>query len=225
MLQARAGYRSARPPSICSNPACNARPVHTKVPTTDSAGILATRSPRVLASPISHGTHNRAEVATLLGQHVLGPRGTHRIEPPLHDAILLERPETLRQCRWSDALQRVLQVLKASRTMLEEIAQDEASPARSNDAECVGHRAFGRRGRPSAALVQPSITRYSARLKRLPHPASNVRTDECRLRVKMRRTHLEHNESAFPPLTDMTADMLGIRLRPCTDSCTAAKSP
>jgi hypothetical protein len=34
-------------------------------------------SPRVLASPISHGTHNRAEVATLLGQHVLGPRGTH----------------------------------------------------------------------------------------------------------------------------------------------------
>jgi hypothetical protein len=25
MLQARAGYRSARPPSICSNPACNAR--------------------------------------------------------------------------------------------------------------------------------------------------------------------------------------------------------
>src|ERR1700739_3548413 len=72
----------------------------------------------------------------------LGPRGTHRIEPPLHDAILLERPETLRQCRWSNAIQRVLQVLKASRTMLEEIAQDEASPARSNDAECVGHRAF-----------------------------------------------------------------------------------
>jgi hypothetical protein len=33
MLHARAGYRSARPPpSICSNPACNARPVHTKVP-------------------------------------------------------------------------------------------------------------------------------------------------------------------------------------------------
>src|SRR6267154_1209140 len=71
-----------------------------------------------------------------------GPRGTHRIEPPLHDAILLERPETLRQCRWGNAIQRVLQVLKASRTMLEEVAQDEASPARSNDAECVGHRAF-----------------------------------------------------------------------------------
>src|ERR1700757_5547105 len=31
----------------------------------------ATRSTRILASPISPGTHNRAEVATLLGQHVL----------------------------------------------------------------------------------------------------------------------------------------------------------
>src|SRR5258707_11821871 len=102
----------------------------------------ARRSTRVLASPISHGTHNRAEVATLLGQHILGPRGTHRIEPPLHDAILFERPKALRQCRWSNAIQRVLQILKASRTMLEEVAQDEASPARSNDAECVGHRAF-----------------------------------------------------------------------------------
>src|SRR4029077_15321194 len=102
----------------------------------------ARRSPRVLASPISHGTHNRAEVATLLGQHVLSPRGTHRIEPPLHNAIPLQRPETLRQCRWGNAIQRVLQVLKASRTMLEEVAQDEESPARSNDGECVSHRAF-----------------------------------------------------------------------------------
>jgi hypothetical protein len=49
----------------------------------------ARRSTRVLASPISHGTHNRAEVATLLGQHVLSARGTHRIEPPLHNAIPL----------------------------------------------------------------------------------------------------------------------------------------
>jgi hypothetical protein len=29
----------------------------------------------------------------------------------------------------------------------------------------------------------------------------------------MRRTHLEHNESAYPPLADVTADMLGVRLR------------
>src|SRR5215469_16896780 len=101
-------------------------------------------STRVLASPSAHGTHNRAEIATLLGQHVLSPRGTHRIEPPLHNAIPLERPKALRQCRWSNAIQRVLQVLKASRAMLEEVAQDEARPARSNDAERIGHRAFGR---------------------------------------------------------------------------------
>jgi len=29
----------------------------------------------------------------------------------------------------------------------------------------------------------------------------------------MRRTHPEYNESAYRPLTDMTADMLGVRLR------------
>jgi hypothetical protein len=29
----------------------------------------------------------------------------------------------------------------------------------------------------------------------------------------MRRTHLEHDGSAYPPLADMTADMLGVRLR------------
>src|SRR6516225_12220938 len=98
------------------------------------------RSTRVLASPISHGADNWTEVAALLSQHVLRTRGTHRIKPPLHNAILLKRPETLRLCRWGNAIQRVLQVLKASRTMLEEVAQDEASPARSNDAECVGHR-------------------------------------------------------------------------------------
>src|SRR5712692_11763287 len=56
-------------------------------------------SRRVLASPSAHGTDNRAEVATLGGKNVLGPRGTHRIEPPLHYAILLKRLETLRQRR------------------------------------------------------------------------------------------------------------------------------
>ena len=41
-----AGLIHARPPSICSNPACNARPVHTKVPTADmpSASALNCRS-------------------------------------------------------------------------------------------------------------------------------------------------------------------------------------
>ena len=53
-------------------------------------------STRVLPPPIAHGTDDRAEVATLGGEDVLGPRGAHRIEAPLDDAILLKRPETLR---------------------------------------------------------------------------------------------------------------------------------
>jgi hypothetical protein len=55
----------------------------------------AERSTRVLSTPGAHGTDNRAEVATLGGKHVLGSRRAHRIEPPLHDAILLKRPEPL----------------------------------------------------------------------------------------------------------------------------------
>jgi hypothetical protein len=98
----------------------------------------ATRSTRILASPISPGTHNRAEVATLLGQHVL--------------VLWRLRRESVSTAGWP----------------------------RRDPSRLIN----GRRGRPSAALVQPSITRYSARLKRLPHPASNVRTDECRLRVR-----------------------------------------
>ena len=91
----------------------------------------ATRSTRILASPISPGTHNRAEVATLLGQHVL--------------VLWRLRRESVSTAGWP----------------------------RRDPSRLIN----GRRGRPSAALVQPSITRYSARLKRLPHPASNVRTE------------------------------------------------
>jgi hypothetical protein len=57
---------------------------------------LVSESTRVLAPPIAHGTDDRAEVATLCGEDVLGPRGTHRIEAPLDDAILLKRPQALR---------------------------------------------------------------------------------------------------------------------------------
>jgi hypothetical protein len=53
-------------------------------------------STRVLPPPIAHGADDRAEVATLGSEDVLGPRGAHRIEAPLDDAILLKRPETLR---------------------------------------------------------------------------------------------------------------------------------
>jgi hypothetical protein len=98
----------------------------------------ATRSTRILASPISPGTHNRAEVATLLGQHVL--------------VLLRLRRESVSTAGWP----------------------------RRDPSRLIN----GRRGRPSAALVQPSITRYSAPLKRLLHGASNVRTDECRLRAQ-----------------------------------------
>jgi hypothetical protein len=58
----------------------------------------------VLASPVAHGADNRAKVAPLGGKHVLGPRRTHRIETPPHDAILLERPEPLRQRRRRNAI-------------------------------------------------------------------------------------------------------------------------
>ncbi len=57
---------------------------------------LVGESTRVFAPPITHGTNDRAEIATLCGEDVLGPRGTHRIEAPLDDAILLKRPQTLR---------------------------------------------------------------------------------------------------------------------------------
>jgi hypothetical protein len=53
-------------------------------------------STRVLAPPIAHGTDDRAEVTTLCGEDVLDPRGTHRMEAPLDDAILLKRPQALR---------------------------------------------------------------------------------------------------------------------------------
>ena len=61
-------------------------------------------STRVFASPRPHGSNNRAKVATLGGQHVLGARRTHRIETPLHDAMLLKCPKTLRQRRRRDAV-------------------------------------------------------------------------------------------------------------------------
>src|SRR5258707_3030463 len=57
---------------------------------------LIGESTRVLAPPLAHGTDDWAEVATLCGEDVLGPRGTHRIEASLDDAILLKRPQTLR---------------------------------------------------------------------------------------------------------------------------------
>ena len=57
---------------------------------------LIGESTRVLAPPLAHGTDDRAEVATFCGEDVLGPRGTHRIEASLDDAILLKRPQTLR---------------------------------------------------------------------------------------------------------------------------------
>ena len=57
---------------------------------------LIGESTRVLAPPLAHGTDDRAEVATLCGEDVLGPRWTHRIEAALDDAILLKRPQTLR---------------------------------------------------------------------------------------------------------------------------------
>src|SRR5258708_114181 len=38
---------------------------------------LIGESTRVLAPPIAHGTDDWAEVATLCGEDVLGPRGTH----------------------------------------------------------------------------------------------------------------------------------------------------
>src|SRR5215475_13632217 len=53
-------------------------------------------STRVLAPPIAHGTDDRAEIAALCGEDVLGPRGTHRIEAPLDDTILLKRSQTVR---------------------------------------------------------------------------------------------------------------------------------
>ena len=56
---------------------------------------LVRGSTRVLAAPIAHGTDDRAKVATLCCEDVLGPRGTHRIEAPLDDGILLKRPQTL----------------------------------------------------------------------------------------------------------------------------------
>ena len=87
-----------------SYPTCNARPVHTDVPIRDKVhrseralfDHLIGESTRVLAPPLAHGTDDRAEVATFCGEDVLGPRGTHRIEASLDDAILLKRPQTLR---------------------------------------------------------------------------------------------------------------------------------
>src|SRR5262249_40968491 len=67
----------------------------------------------VLAPPIAHGTDDRAEIAALCGEDVLGPRGAHRIEAPLDDAIFFKRPQTFRQRIRGNAFQRVLQLLKA----------------------------------------------------------------------------------------------------------------
>jgi hypothetical protein len=57
---------------------------------------LIGESTPVLAPPLAHGTDDRAEVATLCGEDVFGPRGTHRIEASFDDAILLKGPQTLR---------------------------------------------------------------------------------------------------------------------------------
>src|SRR6516164_3185063 len=100
-------------------------------------------STRVLAPPFAHGTDDRAEVATLCGEDVLGPRGAHRIEAPLDDAILLKRPQAFRQRIRGNAFQRVLQLLKAPWTVQKKVPQDKAGPTRTDDADCAGHRALG----------------------------------------------------------------------------------
>jgi hypothetical protein len=85
-------------PNLCV--ATNRRdvPIRDKVHRSERALFdhLIGESTRVLAPPLAHGTDDRAEVATFCGEDVLGPRGTHRIEASLDDAILLKRPQTLR---------------------------------------------------------------------------------------------------------------------------------
>src|SRR6516164_8769170 len=97
----------------------------------------------VLAPPIAHGTDDRAEIAALCGEDVLGPRGAHRIEAPLDDAIFFKRPQTFRQRVRGNAFQRVLQLLKAPWTVQKKVSQDKAGPTRTDDADCAGHRALG----------------------------------------------------------------------------------
>src|SRR5271168_3620777 len=58
------------------------------------AGLLSPGgSARVLQSPSLHGNDDRAEVAPLVGQQVVGSWRTHRIETPLDNAMLLKRPQ------------------------------------------------------------------------------------------------------------------------------------
>ena len=91
-------------------------------------------SSRALPPPIAHGADNRAKVTTLGGEDVLGPRRAHGIKAPLHDAILLKCLEALRQGIGGNAVERVLQILKAPCAVQDQVAQDEACPTRSNDA-------------------------------------------------------------------------------------------
>jgi hypothetical protein len=83
--------------AVSDNPNGNglATAAHKPVPSPGAQACCAW-SARVFAPPIAHGTDDRAEVAPLRGEDVLGPRGTHRIKAPLDDAILLKRPQTLR---------------------------------------------------------------------------------------------------------------------------------
>src|SRR6516225_5786141 len=96
----------------------------------------------VLAPPIAHGTDDRAEIAALCGEDVLGPRGAHRIEAPLDHAIFFKRPQAFRQRIRGNAFQRVLQLLKAPWTVQKKVPQDKAGPTRTDDADRAGHWAL-----------------------------------------------------------------------------------
>src|SRR5262249_8114367 len=73
------------------------------------------RSPAcVLLAPVEPRLENRAQRASLVGQHVVGARRMLGVKPPLDDAVLLERLQPRRQRVRADAYERLLEILEAA---------------------------------------------------------------------------------------------------------------
>src|SRR5215510_10423778 len=60
-------------------------------------------------------------------------------------------------------------------------------------------------------------------LRRVQHQLTGTVCGLGRLRVNMRRNHVEHNESGLPPKADSDASISDVAKGPRGDSCTAAK--
>ena len=98
------------------------------------------RGAEVARAPDAERADDRPQFEPPIGERVLGARRMFGVEPPRHDAVLLEHLQPVREHRGRDPAQRGAEVLELARPH-QQVAHDQQRPALAEKLQRAGHRA------------------------------------------------------------------------------------